>query len=79
MFPCYSGKRFNSLTSQLYDFNKSLDFSPSVLGWNKSQCGNVVSCVMVCEYINDPMHVKVRKGRNYSHFFVSWIMSLSFL
>lgn len=37
-------------------------FSPSVLGWAKSKCGNVISCVAVCEYIDDPAHVKIRKG-----------------
>jgi poly [ADP-ribose] polymerase 16 len=40
----------------------SLLFSPAVLGWNKSKIGDVVSVVAVCEYIDDPNFVKVRKG-----------------
>ena len=40
----------------------SLLFSPAVLGWNKSKIGDVVSCVAVCEYCDDPNFVKVRKG-----------------
>lgn len=43
----------------------SLLFSPSVMAWNKSKCGNNVSCVAICEYINDPSCVKVRKGENW--------------
>lgn len=38
-------------------------YSPSVLGWKQAKCGNVMSCVAVCEYINDPSHVKIRKGK----------------
>jgi poly [ADP-ribose] polymerase 16 len=45
----------------------SLLFSPAVLGWNKSKIGDVVSVVAVCEYIDDPNFVKVRKGENSFH------------
>lgn len=45
------------------EIDVSLLFSPSVLGWNKSKIGDVVSCVAVCEYIDDPAYVKVRKGK----------------
>lgn len=37
-------------------------FSPSVTGWSKSKCWENISCVALCEYINDPNHVKKRKG-----------------
>ncbi|CRL08280.1 CLUMA_CG020999, isoform A [Clunio marinus] len=40
----------------------SLLFSPSVLSWDKSLIGGLVSSIALCEYINDPSHVKVRKG-----------------
>ena len=39
----------------------SLLFSESVLGWKKSQCGELLSSVCVCEYVDDKDFVKIRK------------------
>lgn len=41
----------------------SLIFSPSVLSWDESKMGNTMSCVAICEYIDDPAYVKIRKGK----------------
>lgn len=42
----------------------SLLFSESVLGWKKSQCGELLSSICVCEYIDDKDFVKIRKKEN---------------
>lgn len=60
---------FDRIASWARLLDVSLLFSPSVLSWNKSKVGDVVSCIAVCEYIDDPQFVKVRKGTeaNISH------------
>lgn len=40
----------------------SLHFSPAALNWENSKLGGTISCVAICEYVNDPQHVKMRKG-----------------
>lgn len=40
----------------------SLHFSPAALNWENSALGRTISCIAVCEYVNDPNHVKMRKG-----------------
>lgn len=45
-----------------FELQISALFSPSVLSWNKSRIGNLMSCVALCEYIDDPMHYKIQKG-----------------
>lgn len=37
-------------------------FSPSVLSWSKSRLGDLMSCVALCEYIDDPRHCKIKRG-----------------
>ena len=46
-----------------FELQISALFSPSVLSWNKSKIGNLMSCVALCEYIDDPMHYKIQKGK----------------
>lgn len=41
----------------------SLLFSQSVLTWDKSRIGELMSSVAICEFIQDPRYVKFRKGR----------------
>ena len=36
-----------------------LHYSPACATWDKSLLGQRMSCVLVCETINDPQHVKV--------------------
>ena len=58
----------------------SLLFSPAVLSWNKSKIGDVVSCVAVCEYCDDPTFVKVRKGeKNRFNYFPIILLSFFLL
>jgi poly[ADP-ribose] polymerase 16 len=38
--------------------NVSLHFSPSSKTWNHSLIGQRMSCLLVCEIINDPNHVQ---------------------
>lgn len=47
-----------------FELQISTLFSPSVLSWNKSKIGNLMSCVALCEYIDDPMHYKIQKGKH---------------
>lgn len=47
-----------------FELQISALFSPSVLSWNKSKIGNLMSCVALCEYIDDPKHYKIQKGKN---------------
>jgi poly[ADP-ribose] polymerase 16 len=39
----------------------SLLFSQSVSSWSRSKLGDLVSCVAICEYIDDPQYAKIRK------------------
>jgi poly[ADP-ribose] polymerase 16 len=45
-----------------HELSVSLPFSSAGLGWNKAKCGDFLSCVTLCEYVDDPVHVKIKKG-----------------
>lgn len=36
----------------------SLHFSPAGLGWKLSQFGRELSCLAICEFVENPEHVK---------------------
>ncbi|XP_070498633.1 protein mono-ADP-ribosyltransferase PARP16-like [Chironomus tepperi] len=44
-----------------YELQVSQLFSQSVLSWNRSKLGELISCTAVCEYIDDPLYTKIRK------------------
>jgi poly[ADP-ribose] polymerase 16 len=44
-----------------FELQISALFSPSVLSWSKSKLGDLMSCVALCEYIDDPRHYKIQK------------------
>ncbi|KAG5680376.1 hypothetical protein PVAND_009885 [Polypedilum vanderplanki] len=44
-----------------FEIQVSLLFSQSVGGWQNSKIGNLVSCIAICEYIDDPNYSKIRK------------------
>jgi hypothetical protein len=45
-----------------FELQVSQLFSQSVLSWNRSKLGELISCTAVCEYIDDPIYTKIRKG-----------------
>jgi len=40
------------------EMHVSLHFSPAGLGWKLSQFGRELSCLAICEFVEDPEHVK---------------------
>lgn len=47
----------------------SLHYSPTCRTWDKSAIGQRMSCMLLCEVIVDPQHVKVGlKGKEANHF-----------
>lgn len=44
-----------------FELQVSLLFSQSVTSWPKSKLGDLVSCVAICEYIDDTNYTKIRK------------------
>ena len=46
-----------------FELQISALFSPSVLSWSRSKLGDLMSCVALCEYIDDPRHYKIQKGK----------------
>lgn len=42
------------------ELSVSMGYSPFGAGWGASNCGAMLSCVALCEYINNPNHVKFK-------------------
>lgn len=46
------------------EMNVSLLFSSIGTGWNKSMCGEKLSCMAICEFVNHPVHLQCHtKGK----------------
>lgn len=44
------------------ELDVSLHFSPASLNWRNSKLGSTISCIAICEYVDDPRYLKIRKG-----------------
>lgn len=43
----------------------SLSFSPIGAGWKSSLCGNELSCIAMCEFVDHPQHLKCHIKGNF--------------
>jgi poly[ADP-ribose] polymerase 16 len=59
-----------------FELQVSALFSPVVSGWNKSKVGELVSCIALCEYIDDTNYCKIRRGKE--HLFTPVIILINF-
>lgn len=41
-----------------------IERSPSGAGWGASMCGSMISCVALCQYVDNPIHVKKESAHN---------------
>lgn len=45
-----------------HELSVSMTFSSAGIGWEKAKCGDYLNCVLLCEFLEDPSYVKVRKA-----------------
>ena len=66
---CYFLFIFQSGEGLYFSFELQVSqlFSQSVLSWNRSKLGELISCTAVCEYIDDPLYTKIRKGMKHKY------------